>query len=150
VTPEAVRAEVFGGGVFIADTSARARAGHPAVREEWAAALRARQIATCAITTLELLYAARDAREVAGLEVDEATLRDIPVTVSVQRSAITALRELSRKGGAGYHRVKLPDALIAAAAQQAGIGVLHYDRHYDRLAEVLHFDSRWIAPPGTL
>jgi predicted nucleic acid-binding protein len=62
----------------------------------------------------------------------------------------TALRKLSRKAGAGYHRAKLPDALIAAAAQQAGIGVLHYDRHYDRLAEVLHFDSRWIAPAGTL
>jgi len=140
----------FGGGVFIADTSARARAGHPAVRETWAAALRARQIATCSITTLEMLYAARDADDVAGLEVDEATLRDVPVTVSVQRSAITALRELSRIGAAGYHRVKLPDALIAAAAQEAGIGVLHYDHHYDRLAEVLHFDSRWIADPGSL
>jgi predicted nucleic acid-binding protein len=49
-----------------------------------------------------------------------------------------------------YHRVRLPDALIAAAAQDVGIGVLHYDHHYDRLAEVLHFESRWIAPPGTL
>jgi predicted nucleic acid-binding protein len=139
----------FGGGVFIADTSARVRAGHPAVRADWATALRRRQVATCSITTLELLYAARDAQEVADLEADEATLRDVPVTVSVQRSAIAALRELSTLG-AGYHRVKLPDALIAAAAQQAGIGVLHYDHHYDRLAEVLHFESRWIAPPGSL
>jgi hypothetical protein len=40
--------------------------------------------------------------------------------------------------------------LIAAAAQDAGIGVLHYDHHYDRLAEVLHFPSVWIAPPGGL
>jgi predicted nucleic acid-binding protein len=142
-------APVFGGGVLIADTSARVRAGHPAIRDDWASALRLRQVATCSITTLELLYAARDAQEVAELEADEATLRDIPVTVSVQRAAIAALRELSQLG-AGYHRVKLPDALIAAAAQQAGIGVLHYDRHYDRLAEVLHFDSRWIAPPGSL
>jgi predicted nucleic acid-binding protein len=140
---------VFGGGAFIADTSARVRAGHPAVRDDWATALRLRQVATCSITTLELLYAARDEREVADLEADEATLRDIPVTVSVQRAAIAALRELSRIG-AGYHRVKLPDALIAAAAQQAGIGVLHYDHHYDRLAEVLHFESRWIAPAGSL
>jgi predicted nucleic acid-binding protein len=139
----------FGGGVYIADTSARVRAGHPAVRDEWAAALRLRQIVTCSITTLELLYAARNAAEFGDLEADEATLRDIPVTISVQRSAVAALRELSRLG-AGYHRVKLPDALIAAAAAQAGIGVLHYDRHYDRLAEVLHFDSRWIAAPGSL
>jgi predicted nucleic acid-binding protein len=67
----------------------------------------------------------------------------------VQRTAIAALRGLSDRG-AGHHRVKLPDALIAAAAQHAGIGVLHYDHHYDRLAEVLAFDSRWIAEPGTL
>ena len=144
-----MRAAAFGGGLYIADTSARVRAGHPAVCEEWAAALRSRQLATCSISTLELLYAARDANEVRELEADEATLRDIPITVSVQRAAITALRELSHKG-AGYHRVKLPDALIAAAAQQSGSGVLHYDHHYDRLAEVLTFDSRWIAAPGSL
>lgn len=142
-------AVAFGGTVCIADTSARARAGHPTVREEWASALRSKQIATCSITTLELLYAARNADEVRELEADEATLRDIPITVSVQRAAIGALRALSHKG-AGYHRVKLPDALIAAAAQHAGIGVLHYDHHYDRLAEVLTFDSRWIAAPGRL
>lgn len=142
-------APAFGGGVYLADTSACARAHHPAIRDEWAEALRSRQITTCSITTLELLYAARNADEVRELEADEATLRDVPVTVSVQRAAIGALRDLSLEG-AGYHRVKLPDALIAAAAQQAGTGVLHYDHHYDRLTEVLDFDSRWIAAPGSL
>ncbi len=139
----------FDGATYIVDTSARARSHHPAIRGQWASALRAQQIVTCSITTLELLYAARTAEEFRELEADEATLRDIPITVSVQRAAISALRDLSRKGD-GYHRVKLPDALIAAAAQHAAIGVLHYDHHFDRLAEVLHFDSRWIAPPGTL
>lgn len=139
----------FGGAIYIADTSARARASHPAIRVQWAAALRARQIATCSITILELLYAARNADEVREIEADEATLRDIPITVSVQRAAIGALRQLSDRA-AGDHRMKLPDALIAAAAQEAGIGVLHYDHHYDRLAEVLEFDSRWLAAPGSL
>jgi len=144
-----VSVPAFGGGVYLADTSARARAHHSAIRDEWAEALRSRQIATCSITTLELLYAARNVEEVLALEEDEATLRDIPVSISVQHAAITALRDLSRKGD-GYHRVKLPDALIAAAAQEAGTGVLHYDHHYDRLAEVLSFDSRWIAASGSL
>jgi hypothetical protein len=31
----------------------------------------------------------------------------------------------------------------------AGIGVPHDDRHDDRLAEVLEFDSRWLAAPGS-
>jgi hypothetical protein len=28
--------------------------------------------------------------------------------------------------------------------------VLHYDHHYDRLADVLGFHSQWVAPAGTL
>jgi hypothetical protein len=45
--------------------------------------------------------------------------------------------------------VRGADALLAVgagAAQEAGLGVLHYDR----LAEVLPFRSCWAAPPGTL
>ncbi|MEA2355129.1 MAG: hypothetical protein QOD61_1258 [Solirubrobacteraceae bacterium] len=144
-----MKTAAYGGRTYLADTSARVRVHHPSLRDEWAAAVRSHQIVTCSITTLELLYSARNAHELRELEVGEATLRDVPVTVSVQRTAIAALRDLSDRG-AGYHRVKLPDVLIAAAAQHAGIGVLHYDHHYDRLAEVLDFDSRWIAEPGTL
>jgi predicted nucleic acid-binding protein len=46
--------------------------------------------------------------------------------------------------------VPVADLLIAATAQDSGLGVLHYDHHYDRLAEVLTFETRWLAPPGTL
>jgi predicted nucleic acid-binding protein len=46
--------------------------------------------------------------------------------------------------------VKFPDLLIAAAAQDAALSVLHYDAHFDRLADVLSFESRWLAPPGSL
>ena len=121
----------------------------PGLREEWEAAVKTDQIVTCSIVTMELLFAARDADGVAQTEKVQATLRQAPVTASVQRAAIGAVRELAQ-GGAGAHRIPPPDILIAAAAQEAGIGVLHYDRHYDRLADVLHFDSLWIAPPGSL
>lgn len=139
----------FGGRVLIADTSAWARASHPLVRDQWAAALRGRQIATCSIVTLELLFSARDASELATLEAEQALLRNVPVAVSAQRTAIGALRELSA-GGAGQHRVPIADALIAATAQDGSVDVLHYDHHYDRLAQVLNFSSVWIAAAGTL
>jgi predicted nucleic acid-binding protein len=139
----------FGGKVLIADTSARARASHPLVRDLWATALRGRQIATCSIVTLELLYSARDAREFTTIEAEQALLRDVPVAASAQRAAIGALRDLA-SDGPGQHRVPLADALIAAAAQEAGVDVLHYDHHYERLAQALHFTSVWIAPPGAL
>ncbi len=139
----------FGGKVLIADTSARARVSHPLVRDLWATALRGRQIATCSIVTLELLYSARDEREFTTIEAEQALLRDVSVAASAQRAAIGALRDLA-SDGPGQHRVPLADALIAAAAQEAGVDVLHYDHHYERLAQVLHFTSVWIAPPGAL
>lgn len=139
----------FGGGIFIADKSVWARAGQPHLRAEWAMALRARQIATCSIVRLELLYSARDAQELASLERDLTALRDVPVTPSVQREAVRATHELADRSPL-YHRVPLPDVLIAATAQDVGVGVLHVDRHFDRLAEVLAFESRWAADPGEL
>jgi predicted nucleic acid-binding protein len=139
----------FEGRVLIADTSAWTRASHPLVRDRWAAALRGRQIATCTVVTLELLYSTRDAQEFTTLEAEQALLREVPVAVSAQRAAIGSLRDLTA-GGAGQHRVPVADALIAAAAQEAGVDVLHYDRHYDRLAQVLSFASVWIAPAGAL
>lgn len=125
------------------------RTREPSVCEEWAAAVTADQICTCSMVIMEMLYGARDAGDVADTEKVDSQLRQIPVTVSVQRAAIGAMRELSQQG-AGAHRIPPPDILIAAAAQEAGIGVLHYDRHYDRLTDVLHFESVWIAPPGSL
>jgi predicted nucleic acid-binding protein len=144
-----VTAAAFGGGVLIADTSVWQRAGHPAIRDAWAQALRAGSVATCSIVALELLYSTRDVDEFRALEAELSLLREIPVSVSVQRAAIGALRTLAA-AAPRQHRVPLADALIAAAAQEAGVGVLHYDRHYDRLAEALAFDSRWAAPPGSL
>jgi hypothetical protein len=28
--------------------------------------------------------------------------------------------------------------------------VLHYDRDYDTLTEIMDFESVWVAPPGSL
>jgi predicted nucleic acid-binding protein len=139
----------FEGEVMISDASAIHRAKRPAVRESVLAAINARQIVTCEIVTLELLQSARNRDEVEEHEASQSTFHHVPVTRSVQRAALTALRELARRG-AGYHRVPVPDVLIAAAAQEAGVGVLHYDHHFDRLAKVLHFRSVWLAPARSL
>lgn len=144
-----MRAPPLGGAVVLADKSAVKRARHPSVRQEVAAASNASQIVTCSVVTLEVMYSARNREELEDLEATQSSLRDIPMTDSIHRAALTAVRELARRG-AGYHRVPVPDVLIAAAAQEAGIGVLHYDHHFDRLAKVLHFRSVWLAPAGSL
>jgi predicted nucleic acid-binding protein len=139
----------FDGGVFIADKSIWARSDHDRVRQEWADAVEARQIVTCQVTVLELLYSARSQSELEALEEELSVLRSVPVTASVCSAALEAMRELAAISD-GFHRISLPDYLIAACAQDAGLGVLHYDAHFDRLTQVIAFESRWAAPRGDL
>ncbi len=140
----------WGGGPWVADTSAWARASNPAVAPHWKTAARAGDLIACPVITLELLYDARDRGRVEAVATAIAGLRQAPITRSVTDAAIAAVRELAARGSAGAHRVRVPDALIAAAAADRGLGVLHYDQHYDRLATVLNFNSQWIAPAGSI
>lgn len=140
----------WGSGPWVADTSAWARASDPAVAPQWKTAATAGDLIACPVVTLELLYDAPDRERVEAVAAAIAGLRQAPITCAVTDAAITALRELAANGSAGAHRVRVPDALIAAAAAERGIGVLHYDQHYDRLATVLGFRSQWVAPAGSI
>ncbi|MCL1692728.1 MAG: PIN domain-containing protein [Actinomycetia bacterium] len=46
--------------------------------------------------------------------------------------------------------VKIADLLIAAAAESAGLVVLHYDHDFDVIAEVTGQPTEWILPAGTV
>lgn len=138
------------GGPWVVDTSAWARAASPAVSSTWKAAAESGDLVTCPIVTLELLFDARDREAVEAVAAGCAAMRQAPITRSVTDAAILAVRELAERGAAGSHRVRVPDALIAAAAAELGYGVLHYDRHFDRLADVLGFHSQWVAPQGSV
>jgi hypothetical protein len=139
---------LWDGELFIADKSVWDRARLPQVRPLWEQALRADQIATCSTSRLELLYSARGVDEFASWEADLAALRDIPITRPELAAAVGAMRDLIEHGER-HHRVPLPDVILAATAAGAGAGVLHYDKHFDRLAEVLSFRSQWVVPRGT-
>jgi len=140
----------YGGNVFIADTSAWAHAEKPQVRVDWAAATRNGQIATTAIVAVEVLRSARNGSEFDVKAADLEALRDVPFTRSVTNAALRAFRELAHRQPLLHRSVTNEDLLIAAAAQDAAVGVLHYDADFDTLATVLDFESRWIAPAGSL
>jgi predicted nucleic acid-binding protein len=140
----------FGGGTFIADKSAWSRASHRRVRKSWSRAFLDGQITTCPIVDLELLYSTRNGDDFDRLASDLAQLRSVPVTRSVTNAAQQALRTLAHDAPLRHRSVKLPDLLIAACAADASIGVLHYDEDFDRLANVLAFESRWIALRGSI
>ena len=138
------------GGPWVVDTSAWARAARPEVSARWRRAADDRELVGHPVVTLELLFDARDRSQVERVAEGLAALRQAPLNQGVADGAIWALRELAAAGAPGAHRVRVPDALIAAAAADRGWGVLHYDAHFDRLATVLGFTSQWVAPAGTI
>lgn len=137
-------------GPWVADTSAWARAASPPVAAQWKRAAGEGGLIGCPVVTLELLYDARDADQVERVASALAGLRQAPITKTVTDAAISAIRELAAQGAAGAHRVRVPDALVAASAAERGFAVLHYDSHFDRLATVLAFESQWVAPAGSV
>ncbi len=133
---------------LLADKSAWARVGN--YPHEWLDALNADRLVICAVAHLELLYSARTRADVEQLDAELAHLRDIPITRGTLAAAKRAMLDLAARGADGNHRVPPQDAIIAACAAEHGCAVLHYDAHYDRLREVLGFESIWAAPRGTI
>ena len=52
--------------------------------------------------------------------------------------------------GSQQRGAKIADLLIAAAAEAAGLVVLHYDHDFDLIASVTRQPVEWIVAPGTV
>jgi len=87
-------------------------------------------------------YSARSPDDYTKIQDSLSVFRDLSMNAETILAAVTAHRELGQKG---RHRVPIPDLLIAACAQQHQAAVLHVDRHYDVLAEVLAFEPVRLA-----
>jgi predicted nucleic acid-binding protein len=120
-------------------------------RKAFESALTAGQLWTCPPTLLEMRYSAMDGEQFAEVAGELDALPHAPLTATAAARALTAQAELAAASGVS-HRVKPVDLLIASVASAEGLGVLHYDRDYDVLAEhtSLSFSSLWIAPRGSL
>jgi predicted nucleic acid-binding protein len=129
----------------------RVKADHPSIAE-FTRALTTGQLRGSDAVKLELLHNARSADELVAAEAELDKLQTLPITTNASRAAVGALRDLAAACTASEplrYRLSHLDALIAGTAWHAGIGVIHYDMHYDTLAEVLHIPSVWFAPRKT-
>jgi predicted nucleic acid-binding protein len=137
----------------LADTSAwvwSRKAALPALRQEFDTALVDGELASCDIVRLELLYSARNADEFAEIREELAALPDCPIEKAQWERALWVYEQLSVHDGARQRSVKHADLLIAAAAEAAGVAVLHYDEDYDRIAGITGQATRWLAAKGSL
>lgn len=137
--------------IELADTSAwiaSRREGD--VRETFDEQVRRGEIATCDASKLELLYAARNGPELSARRTQLELLPQCPIGSREWHRALDVYETIAHQGGAHHRRVKHPDLLIAAAAESAGLPLLHYDEDFDAIAAVTGQPTRWIAPRGSL
>jgi len=102
------------------------------------------------MVTLELLQSVRSGREFDERAVEMKELPQCPVAAREWTRAIDVYRELAHQGGAHQRSVGHADLLIAAAAESAGVELLHYDEGFERIAAITGQPTRWIAPRGSL
>jgi predicted nucleic acid-binding protein len=135
--------------LYLADTSAWRRSGARAdIAGRWESLLKRGELAICAPIELELLYSARGPREYEDLQNDMEALPWLPLDA---RAELHALRAQAGLAAASQHRGPGPiDLLIAGVAEARGAILLHYDRHFDAIAEVTGQPMEWLAPRGSL
>ncbi len=129
------------------DTSVMKRLGRPQVREIVEPLAAAGQLGRPSICDLEVGYSARNAAEwdhvVGALEAFDP----VATTAAHLRRALQVQRLLAQRSQRGR---KIPDLLVAAAAEELDISVLHYDADFDLIATVTGQACQWVVPAGTV
>ena len=133
---------------YLIDKSALARMPHARAQARLVPILKAGEAATCAIIDLEVLYSTRNARGHSRARRRRAlAYRQVPLTEATFHRAIEVQGLLAERG---QHRVPIPDLIIAAAAEQAGMVLLHYDADFDRIGAVTGQPMEWVVPKGSV
>jgi len=131
----------------ILDTSVVSRLGAPTVRAVVGPLVSQGRVGRAGITDLEVGYGSRNAREWDQDMADLSVFDLVVTTADHVRRARQVQRLLASRSQRGR---KIPDLLIAAAAEDAGLTLLHYDADFDLIARVTGQDCQWVVPPGTI
>jgi predicted nucleic acid-binding protein len=137
--------------VELADTSAWSnRHKSTPVRADFDSRVAEGEIATCPMVMLELLWTTRDAADFAAARAELEALPHVPIEQRAWQRAMDVFEALAAGGPLHHRRVALPDLLVAAAAELAGIPICHYDADFDVIAELTDQPVRAIAQLGSL
>lgn len=131
----------------LVDTSVLTRLARPEVRTAVHPRAERAELARAGISDLEVGYSARSAAEWDRLAGALELFDLIETTTEHIRRAKQVQRLLASKHQRGR---KVPDLLIAAAAEAEGLIVLHYDGDFDRIAAVTGQGSEWVVPAGSI
>lgn len=122
--------------VWLIDKSAYVRLGGSPQSAAWADRIERGIVRVTTTTVLEIGFSARSGRDWA-LSVTGPPLALMPVenlTPAIEARAVEVQGILARQG---HHRApSIPDLLIAATAELAGLVVLHLDKDFELIGDV--------------
>lgn len=119
---------------WILDKSAAARAANQPIAAQLGEL--AGSLYLCPVAQLEQLYSARSAHHYDELDAElRASFQTVQAPHDVFDLALRLQRDLAHHHGM-WHRTPIPDLFIATTALHHGLGVVHIDADFDRIAEV--------------
>jgi predicted nucleic acid-binding protein len=121
---------------WLIDKSALVRLAVSPDAPEWASRIERGLVRITTVTRLEIGYSARSGPDLrAGLRQPPVSAMPVEyLTPAVEDRAVEVLTLLADRG---QHRApSIPDLIIAATAELAGLTVLHLDKDFDVIAEI--------------
>jgi hypothetical protein len=120
---------------WLIDKSALVRLAGSSEPEQWAERIQRGLVRIATVTLLEVGYSARNAADLeTGL--NEPPISSMPVQYATPVTEDRAIEVLRLLAARGHHRApSVPDFLIAAIAETAGLTVLHDDKDFDLIAQ---------------
>jgi predicted nucleic acid-binding protein len=132
---------------WLIDKSALVRLAASPDAAEWANRIERGLVRITTITRLEVGYSARSGADLrAGLRQPPVSAMPVEyLTPAIEDRAVEVLTVLADRG---QHRApSVPDLIIAAAAELAGLTVLHCDKDFDLIASVTGQPAEWLTVP---
>ena len=129
------------------DMSVLKRVRTPAVRERVESLAAVGDLGRVTICDLEVGYSARTGAEWDRLIGALGAFVRVETSAGHVRRALQVQRLLAARSQRGR---KLPDLLVAAAAEELDIAVLHYDSDFDHIAKVTGQRCEWVVESGSV
>jgi len=122
--------------VWLIDTSALARLGTTPHAATWAERIDRGLVRICTVTRLEVGYSALSGRALRSAS-HRPPLASMPIEYQTPAIEDRAVQVQTILADSGRHRApSVPDLIVAATAELAGLTVLHLDKDFDLIADV--------------
>ncbi len=121
---------------WLIDKSALLRLGSSADAEKWANRIERGRVRLSTVTRLEVGYSARNGAALRS-ELTKPPLASMPIEYLTPKIEDRAVEIQTLLADCGHHRgPSIPDVLIAATAELAGLIVLHVDKDFDLVTDI--------------